>query len=140
MQIEIDRRLYHLLCDTTRVRGERKRGRIYENNSHKANCLCIHEEDDADGRLEMEADMLENRNPPCNNIVAYLETIVRPSKGGSDFLNVGGMDLGKIPSVASPGYAFARSIAQSYVRSDRSATASHQTEIPAAWLTGQFDP
>ena len=31
-------------------------------------------------------------------------------------------------------------IVQSYVRSDRSATASHQIKIPSGWLTRQFDP
>ena len=34
---------------------------------HKANCICVHGEQDEDIRLEIEQDLIDNYNPPCND-------------------------------------------------------------------------
>ena len=33
---------------------------------NNANCICIYSESDEDQRLEIEADLIDNYNPPCN--------------------------------------------------------------------------
>ena len=33
---------------------------------HKANCICIHLEEDRKKRLKIESDLVGNYNPPCN--------------------------------------------------------------------------
>lgn len=34
---------------------------------HNANCICVHQEDNESTRLSIEADLIENYNPPCND-------------------------------------------------------------------------
>lgn len=33
---------------------------------HKANCICIHLEENRNARLKIESDLVGNYNPPCN--------------------------------------------------------------------------
>ena len=35
-------------------------------HQHGANCICVHPDADAQGRLRKEADLIHNYNPPCN--------------------------------------------------------------------------
>jgi predicted GIY-YIG superfamily endonuclease len=35
-------------------------------DSHQKNCVCIYNEQDEDTRLEIEQDLIENYDPPCN--------------------------------------------------------------------------
>ena len=34
---------------------------------HNANCICIYREDNENTRVRIEADLIENYNPPCND-------------------------------------------------------------------------
>jgi len=35
-------------------------------DKHKKNCVCVHREDDEDTRLDIEQDLIDNYEPPCN--------------------------------------------------------------------------
>jgi len=35
-------------------------------DKHNANCICVYTESDEDTRLEIESDLIDNYNPPCN--------------------------------------------------------------------------
>jgi hypothetical protein len=35
-------------------------------DEHNANCVCVHEEQDEDTRIEVEKDLINKYHPPCN--------------------------------------------------------------------------
>lgn len=46
-----------------RIDNHHKQDCFEEND---ANCICVHSESNEDKRLEIEADLIDNYNPPCN--------------------------------------------------------------------------